>query len=334
MLIDSLALGDRPRILVICVARFGDTLLITPTLAALKARWPHCHLTVLAHPARREILAHLPFIDQLDVTTKHRARWRGYWPGRSHDLALVYGEDAALFAYARRVSRAVIGFAGASHLASLTHPVARPVVPTPAAEERALLLAPLGIVPADLHLRYAVTPAEAAAADQFIRSTGWQGDRLIGFQLQSFPTKAYRDWPPNYFSELAERLLARYPDIRIVLLGGPESSDLATRLAASLGDRVASLAGVFSMRENAAMIARLALYVGVDTGPTHLAGALDVPMVAMYHCFHPGYLLAPQGHPALTVLEHPAEHPERSASMADISVDTVFAAACQRLEHA
>ncbi|HXE36909.1 MAG TPA: glycosyltransferase family 9 protein [Azonexus sp.] len=329
-----LDLPARPRLLVICVARFGDTLLITPTLAALKQRWPQAQLTVLAHPARREILENLPFIDRLDTITKQRAPWCGRLPGRPYDAAIVYGDDLHLFAYARRVAWAVVGFAGneAVRRASLTHAVPRPVGPTPAAFERTLLLLPFGLQATDLHLRYTVSPQEAAAAAAYVTRAGWPERRLVGLQLQSFPTKAYRDWPPAYFCELVTALLARYPDIHILLLGGPESKDLANRLADSLGERVSSAAGAFSMRENAAMLARLALYVGVDTGPTHLAGALDVPMVALYHCYHPGRLLAPQGHPALTVIEHPAAQPERSASMADIPVATVLAAACAHLD--
>lgn len=329
-----LILRERPRLLVICVARFGDTLLITPTLAALKVRWPQAHLTVLAHPARRAVIDHLTCIDRLGAITKQRAFWCGRWPGRYYDAAIVFGDDVPLFAYARRVARAVVGFTGdePGRRDCLTHPVPRPLLPTPAAEERALLLAPFGLVAEDLHLRYVVTAAEGAAAAAYIETANWQESRLVGFQLQSFPSKAYRDWPPGHFAELARALLARYPDLRILLLGGPESRDLAAGLATELGERVSSLAGVFSMRDNAAMIRRLALYVGVDTGPTHLAGALDVPMVALYHCYHPGHLLAPQGHPALTVLEHPAVRPERSASMADISVASVYAAACAHLD--
>jgi len=45
---------------VIRVARYGDTLMITPVLAALKRRWPRAHLTVLAHPKRKAVLAALP----------------------------------------------------------------------------------------------------------------------------------------------------------------------------------------------------------------------------------------------------------------------------------
>ena len=62
---DSLVLPDNPNTLVVCVARFGDTLLITPVLQALKERWPQGKLTVFAHPARREVLQDLPFIDHL-----------------------------------------------------------------------------------------------------------------------------------------------------------------------------------------------------------------------------------------------------------------------------
>ena len=327
-------LPERPRLLVLCVARFGDTLLITPVLAALKKRWPQAHLTVLAHPARREILENLAFVDRLGVITKQRAPWCGRMPGRSYDAAIVYGDDLPLFSFARRVASAVVGFAGeeAVRRASLTHAVARPDGPTPAAFERGLLLAPFGLKATDLHLRYTVSAQESAFAAAYVAGAGWNGRRLVGLQLQSFPTKAYRDWPLGYFSELAKALLARYPDIQLLLFGGQESADLARRLATDLGERVSSTAGVFTMRENAAMLARLALYVGVDTGPTHLAGALDVPMVALYHCFHPGYLLAPQGHPALTVIEHPAPYPDRSATMADIPVATVLAAACAHLE--
>ncbi len=327
-------LPEAPRLLVICVARFGDTLLITPTLAALKQRWPRCHLTVLAHPGRRGILENLPFIDRLGVMTKRLAPWCGRLHTRTYDAAIVYGDDLPLFAYARRVAKAVIGFAGdeAVRRACLTYSVPRPIGPTPAAFERALLLSPFGLAAADLHLHYSVSAQEAAAAFAYVIKAGWSERRLVGLQLQSFPSKAYRDWPPGHFSELATTLLARYSDIQILLLGGPESADLAQRLADDLGDRVSSTAGCFSMRENAAMLAHLALYIGVDTGPTHLAGALDIPMVALYHCFHPGYLLAPQGHRALTVIEHPAQQPERSASMADIPVATVLKAACAYLD--
>ncbi|GHD64886.1 glycosyltransferase family 9 protein [Jeongeupia chitinilytica] len=316
------------RILVIVVARFGDTLLVTPVLRRLKAAYPDAELTVMAHHRRAEVLEHLPFIDRLATISKRSAPWRGRFGLKHYDLALVYGDDSEFTDYAARVSRKVVAFGSGSAAANVTL-VPPPSQPTPAQQERAMLLAPLGLAVDDWRLAYTVTPAEAAKADAWVA-----GRRLVGLQLQSFPAKAYRDWPLGHFAELARRLLASYPDVQLVLLGGPEGRDAALKLEAELAsDRVSVLAGTVTMRENAAIMARLALYVGVDTGPTHLAGALGVPMVAMYHAFHPGYLLAPLQHPALTVLEHPeaGEDARRDAPMADISVDTVWAAVQQRL---
>src|SRR5476651_1655818 len=71
--IDSLS--PDARILVICVARVGDTLLATPALRALRAAVPRGSLTVLAHPKRRALLEHLPFIDHLGGIEKHSASW-------------------------------------------------------------------------------------------------------------------------------------------------------------------------------------------------------------------------------------------------------------------
>ena len=85
-------------------------------------------------------------------------------------------------------------------------------------------------------------------------------------------------------------------------------------------------AGEMGLRESAAIIAELDLYVGVDTGPTHIAGALAIPMVALYHCLYPGRNLAPLGHPACRIIEHPAtvDVCSESSDMDDIGVDTVW----------
>ena len=332
-----MALPDAPRLLVIRVARYGDTLMITPALAALKKRWPRAHLTVLAHPKRKEVLEALPMIDRLGTITKHRARWRGWLARGKHrpfDAAIVYGDDDALFAYARRVSDAVIGLEprATDRPRPLTHAVPRPDASRHAFVDDAALLAPLGIATDDLHLRYAITAAERAGAAELVASRGWSGRRLVGLQLQSFPTKAYRDWPPEHFVALGRRLLEREADLQILVLGGPESRALATRVAAALGPRAASLAGTLSIRETAAGMAQLSLYVGVDTGPTHVAGALDVPMVALYHPLHPARRYAPQGHPAATAIDHPSAEGDRDARLADIDVQRVFDAACARLD--
>src|SRR5262245_15493491 len=90
------------RILLINVSRIGDTLLTTPALRSLAAAWPRATITALGHPARHEVLAHLPFVARAGAITKNTARLRGWLGSSSYDLALVYGFDEPLVAYALR----------------------------------------------------------------------------------------------------------------------------------------------------------------------------------------------------------------------------------------
>lgn len=75
------------------------------------------------------------------------------------------------------------------------------------------------------------------------------------------------------------------------------------------------------------------LYVGVDTGPTHIAGALGIPMVALYHPAYPGRNLAPLQNPRCRVIEHPRTGSDSSAdvNMADIPAEQVWQAASELL---
>ena len=90
-----------------------------------------------------------------------------------------------------------------------------------------------------------------------------------------------------------------------------------------------------SLRETVAVMKEIDLYIGVDTGPTHLYGALKKPMVAMYHSTLPSALYAPLQHPALYVVDHPlagkvptgagGDTESGVGAMADIGVDVVWA---------
>ena len=326
-------LDPAAKILVIHVARIGDTLLITPALRALKAACPQGRLDCLLHPARRALLENLPFIDELGAITPKTACVRGRFAGKSYDYALVYGHDAPLVRYALRVADKVIAFRQrADELnARLWRVVASPTQPMHAVHERLMLATELGVTTTDHHLACVPTEAEIAAARARVKSHA-PGRPLIGFQVASFPTKAYRDWPVESFAELGRRLLARYPNAHMVLLGGEESRAKATWLARQLGDRAFAAAGQFGLRATVALMRQLDLYIGVDTGPTHIAGALGIPVVALYHCRHRGVHLAPLQHPRLEVVEHPAPDSDCAPStpMAAISVDTVWEAA-QRL---
>jgi len=323
-------------IIAFAVARIGDTLLVTPALRALRTACPEGRLTVCAHPRRMAVLEHLPFIDLLKPASRTRHALGRLRPGARFDWGFAWGEDRAIVRYALHVAERVIAFeSGDPALDRRLHCVVeRPRHPEHAVLERLRLPRAVGVDTTDLALAYRVTPGEAASACARVRSLFAAAPLpLVALQPKSFPTKSYRDWPQASFEALAQRILARHPRCGIVILGDAEAKPIGNAFATRFPGRVKSLAGALDLRESAAVLAAADLYVGVDTGPTHLAGALGVPMVALYHCRHRGRLLAPLQHPALEVIEHPAADTACSeeSAMGCIDIETVWQAVERRL---
>jgi heptosyltransferase-3 len=326
-------MGERQikSILVIIVTRIGDTILVTPTLRALRENHPDARITVLAHPKRLEVLQHLPEIDVLGAVTKRSAWLRGHLLHKKYNLCLLYSGDAALLNYALRVSETVRMFAANSFTAAGELQIIQPPVERVHAVHKSLLLLPSGYSVSSYRLAYHVTQQEKEwAADWIRRQFEGRPRKLIGIQAVSFPTKSYRDWPLENLATLMERVAETFEGVRYVLLGdkacGKKISGFLKR------PDIYNSCGQLSLRQSAALMDALDLYLGVDTGPTHIAGALEVPMVAMYHCKHPGALLKPLNRNNLEVIEHCdyVSDCQRSSPLSQIPVKDVYQA-CLRL---
>lgn len=332
------------RFLVINVSRIGDTLLATPAIRALAAAHPGCRIDCLGHPNRADVLRHLPFVRHVGEISKKSAPFRGWlggWlGGKIYDTALVYGFDQALVAYALRVARRVVAFrqADARLNARLFRVVEVPAFQSEHSVEQLLRLpAALGIAPAGQRLAYAVTPKETHwAAQTLARDLPAGATPLIGLQIASFPTKGYRDWPIAQFMALCDRIRSRWPQAHFLIFGGSEEHQRTAALKAHLGGAATLYAGRLSLRETVALMSRSDLYIGVDTGPTHLMGTLDIPLVGLYHGFSPSRLIGPREHPCAYLIDHPqaAAGCSTEAPMSDITIDRVWQAVAQALaEH-
>lgn len=325
-------IGQPQTILVINVSRIGDTLLATPALRAIAAAWPAAAVDVLGHPKRVEVLQSLPFLRRATGISKNSASFRGWLDrlARPYDLAFVYGFDQALASYALRVAKHVVAFRQASERinARLGTVVEVPPFQGEHAVRLALALpAAIGVAPAGYRLSYAVTAGERDWATARLGADLPPGATpLIGLQVASFPTKAYRDWPIESFIELCSRIRSRWPNAQFLVFGGVEERPRIEALKAQLGSAATVYAGQFSLRQTGALMARLDLFVGVDTGPTHMMSAFDIPLVGLYHGFSRSELIAPLEHPRFFAVDHPQAGPGCSteASMAEISVEAVF----------
>ena len=91
-------------VLVINVARIGDTLMTTPVLRAIRAAYPEARVGCLAHPKRAAVLEGLEWVNSLGTITPKIARWRGLL----HKKQTPSGEPGAYKARGERSRTRVI----------------------------------------------------------------------------------------------------------------------------------------------------------------------------------------------------------------------------------
>lgn len=103
--------------------------------------------------------------------------------------------------------------------------------------------------------------------------------------LQPFSSRATKEWDAGEAAAFCRALASRGLDP--VIRWGPGERERAEAIAA-LSEGAASLAPPSPPAASARLAARAALFVGADTGPTHLAAAAGAPTVALFGPTDPG----------------------------------------------
>jgi len=103
---------------------------------------------------------------------------------------------------------------------------------------------------------------------------------LIGIN----PGAAYgaaKMWYPERFAEAADSLVKEFGG-RAVVFGGPGDVEAAGAVASSMRTPPISLAGRTTVKELILTLSFMDVFITNDSGPMHIAAALDVPIVAVF----------------------------------------------------
>ena len=136
-----------------------------------------------------------------------------------------------------------------------------------------------------------------------------------------------KKWPAEKWAELGLRLARRFPDVTLLLVEGEADAEPARAIAAAWAGLRLVRAKMLPLAVLAAVLRRSVLYLGHDSGITHLAAASrrDLPVVALFGPTDPAVWAPPRA--GVAVLR-------RSTSQVDLSVDETEAAASEILDEA
>lgn len=281
------------RILLVRLSHLGDVVHGLPVLGALRHAWPEAELGWVVQPEFAPLLEGLPGLDRLFTfdrrgglrgwlrTRRALRTWRPDWSvdcqgnAKSASLALASGARTR-FGHALQDWRERWFARVCTHHAAPAYGVH--------ALHRAAALAERVAPGAPLDLDLGLTEAELTRGEQALgeRLPSGEGRPIL---LHLGAPGDPRSWPTPSWRSLATQLAQG--GARVLLLSGPAEAGVGEELAASLADRagIGHWVGQGGLRPLAAALAaargRGALLVGTDSGPTHLAAAVGLPVVML-----------------------------------------------------
>jgi ADP-heptose:LPS heptosyltransferase len=153
-----------------------------------------------------------------------------------------------------------------------------------------------------------------------------------------------RRWPIERYTDLARRLLRRYPEVHVAMTGGPSEGDAVATLVEQVGsDRCFNLAGRTTLRQLLVIYGLAEVLVTNDSGPAHFATLTPIDVVTLFgpenprlfaartirnHVFWAGITCSP----CVSALNGRTSPCKDNVCMQRIDVDRVFEEVCKIYE--
>jgi heptosyltransferase II len=304
---------NEPRnILIVQPSWVGDAVMATPTLRAIRNRFPKSRITYLMKRYVKPIYAGMPWADRLltyrtGKTDKRAGRSGTIGMSRllrqgAFDLAVLLPNSfrMALICKMAGVKR-IVGYDRDGRGLILTDKLvplraAGAYVPTPIVSYYLALARYLGAGDRDLTMQLFVTDAERHEARDVMLRAGLDADLDRPWQKTSKPLivlnpgaqyGAAKCWLPEYFAALSDRLVDELGATVLVSTAPRERKivdDIARHSKRPFIDLARSGPTLGSLKE---IVRRCDLMITNDTGPRHIAAAMRVPVVTIFGPTHP-----------------------------------------------
>lgn len=258
----------------------GDTLLVAPALAALRARRPGAQIVLAAHEGAARLLASSGLVDRSLSSDDPRLAALFGDGGNLGPLADEIGPlDAAVAWLSDKEGRVAANL----HRLGARQVAVNPSQPAADGDQHVAdyllgTLAAAGL--ADLELlplpRLLPPKEELGWAVEFIARLPAPGERVVAVHPGS--GGARKNWPAEMFAAVVNDLGR---DSAVLVLGGPADAEVVADVQARAGSR-AILVCDLPLPRVAALLHGCGAYLGNDSGLTHLASLLGVPTAALF----------------------------------------------------
>jgi heptosyltransferase I len=309
--------GDFRKILLIKLSAVGDVVHTIPVLNKLRRRYPAAQLDWLVTPAIAELLRHNPAISNVIEFT--RGDWAEPWRltpfvsytrlaaklrGNGYDLVIdMHGQlrtavftlatgapvrigfdrprarvwDASPRTFPKEARKHAWQGAREGSWLAYTHHIPVPTLDLHAVD-RYLNVGPiLGLEKGPPDFSFPIPQAASAGAEALLRRHALAGAGFVAMAPGTiWETK---HWGSDRFAEVARHFMQKGFGVALI---GTRRERVVCDEVAQLAPGAVNVAGETTLTELAALIRRSAISVTNDSGPMHLAVALDRPVVSIF----------------------------------------------------
>jgi len=283
----SSVLWDTARVLLIKPSSLGDIVHTFPVVSAIKAQWPGVHVTWVVKRQWAELVERADGVDRVwpvDMTVSSWVREGLALRAERFDLALDLqglfrsGVLAWLSGAPTRVGFEN-GREGSPWFYTKRVPVAH--LDIHAVDRYLSLVGALGVRrPEKPQFRFKLPEEDVATVRAICHRHGFAVDRpWIAMNIGArWPTKR---WPLRAFAAVLDQLHALQSQ-PVVVIGSSDERRYTHQLRALTPSPFIDLCGEVSLGHLPTLLSTASAMVTNDTGPMHIASALQIPVVAMF----------------------------------------------------
>jgi heptosyltransferase-2 len=281
-------------ILIVKIVGIGDTVLMIPNLKKIKKTYENTKIVALLTPLSSGILFDQPLIDEViiyDILGEHRGilGFMGIISSlrkKKIDVVVDFEQHIKLITVISFLTGAkkIIGFNNDTIKRGrlLTDQV------TLTGDKHMFesyndLLKPLGIQSYNgKPERIWMSPSDSNYVEEWLnRNNVISDDIMVGIHVGSSERAKARRWPMDRFAELADRII-EIQKAKVVLTGTYSETPLIKDVVQCMKYKPLIAAGHMNLKQLAALIDRMTLFISNDTGPLHISAAMGTTTIGLF----------------------------------------------------
>jgi heptosyltransferase II len=285
----------------------GDAVLTLPAVASIRATYPKAHIAILVKPWVADLYKLFSDADEIIIYENKFDNPAGVFrlaqilKEKKFDAAILLQNaiEAAIIAVAARIPLRA-GYDSDARSLLLTHPVRRTeeIKKVHQIDYYLEMVKALGCTSVDrgMPLETKINFADARnILRKFVPETK---KSIIGIA----PGATYgpaKKWLPGRFAAVADKLVKMY-SAHVIIMGGRADEETAREVQKLAHIPLINLAGKTNLQEAIYLISQCCLFISNDSGLMHVAGALNIPTVAIFGSTNP-VTTAPVGEKSIIV---------------------------------